>query len=59
MTVVELYKVMEDVFTIRIQSKDDSTIFLGHPSEIPVGLIDKRVVSIKFSLVVDAVIVVE
>lgn len=59
MRVLDLYKVMDDDFTIRIDNEEESTLFFGHPKDIPVSLIDKRVKEIKFSFITDMAIVIE
>ena len=59
MSVKDLYMVMDDDFTIRIDNEEESTLFFGHPRNIPVSLIERRVKAIKISFIVDMSIVIE
>ena len=47
MSVVDLYKVLDDNVLIRIVNENGEHIVWGNPSDIPVGALDYRVKAIR------------
>lgn len=61
MRVVDLYKVLDDNVLIRSVNENGETIMWGNPYDIPVGLLEYRIKSIRKSksIIADIDIVIE